>query len=128
MQKPISTKVHGILDYMTAGFLFALPRAMGWDKTVTHLMDMAGVSATAYSLFTRYELGLVRVLPMKAHLTMDALSGAAFLGASAMLDDEDPEVRACLASSRGVSLVGPASADACLRIRENASAEAGPAH
>ena len=25
MQKPISTKVHGILDYMTAGFLFALP-------------------------------------------------------------------------------------------------------
>ena len=98
MQKPISTKVHGILDYMTAGFLFALPRAMGWDKTVTRLIDMAGVSATAYSLFTRYELGLVRVLPMKAHLTMDALSGAAFLGASAMLDDEDAEVRACLAS------------------------------
>jgi len=26
------------------------------------------------------------------------MSGAAFFGASAMLDDEDPEVRACLAS------------------------------
>jgi hypothetical protein len=98
MQKPISTRVHGILDYMTAGFLFALPRAMGWSKTVTRLMDAAGMSATAYSLFTRYELGLVRVLPVKAHLTMDAMSGAAFLGAAAMLDDEDPEVRACLAS------------------------------
>jgi len=98
MQKPISTRMHGVLDYMTAGFLFALPRAMGWSKTVTRLMDMAGMSATAYSLMTRYELGLVRVLPMKAHLAMDAMSGAAFFGASAMLDDEDPEVRACLAS------------------------------
>ena len=29
MRKPISTRVHGIMDYMTAGFLFALPRAMG---------------------------------------------------------------------------------------------------
>src|SRR6478736_2628867 len=98
MRKPISTRVHGIMDYMTAGFLFALPRAMGWSKTVTRLMDAAGMSATAYSLFTCYELGLVRVLPMKAHLSMDAMSGAAFLGAAAMLDDEDPEVRACLAS------------------------------
>jgi hypothetical protein len=29
MQKPITTKVHGVLDYMTAAFLPTLPRVMG---------------------------------------------------------------------------------------------------
>src|SRR4051812_48692977 len=93
MQKPISPRVHGVLDYMTAGFLFALPRVMGWSKTVTRLLDASAATATAYSLMTRYELGLVKVLPMKAHLAMDAVSGAALLGAAAVLDEEDDEVR-----------------------------------
>src|SRR5215213_6565024 len=70
MQKPISPRVHGILDYMTAGFMFALPRVLGWSKTSTRLMDAAAGAATVYSLMTRYELGLVKVLPLKAHLAM----------------------------------------------------------
>ena len=97
MQKPISTKVHGILDFITAGMLMTLPRVMGWSKTVTHLLDSAAISAVGYSLLTRYEFGMVKVLPMKGHLTLDALSGGALIGAAAMLDDEDPEVRATLA-------------------------------
>lgn len=97
MRKPLSTRVHGVLDYMTAAFLHTLPRVMGWDRKVTRLLDCAGASATAYSLVTRYELGVVKVLPMKAHLALDALSGAALIGAAAMLDDEDDEVRGVLA-------------------------------
>ncbi len=97
MQKPIPTKVHGVLDYITASFLHTLPRVMGWSKPVTRLLDVAGSGATAYSFLTDYELGAIKVLPMKAHLTLDALSGAALIGAAAVMDDEDPEVRATLA-------------------------------
>ena len=97
MQKPIPTKVHGVLDYMTAAFLHTLPRAMGWSRQVTAVLDGAGAAATAYSLMTKYELGLVKVLPMKAHLTLDTLSGAGLIGAALLLDDEEPEVRAALA-------------------------------
>ena len=97
MQKPISTKVHGVLDYMTAAFLHTLPRAMGWSRPVTALLDGAGSAATGYSLLTKYEMGVVKVLPMKAHLTLDALSGAALVGAALLMDDEDPEVRATIA-------------------------------
>ena len=97
MQKPISPRVHGMLDYMTAGFMFALPRALGWSKTSTRLMDACAGAATVYSLMTRYELGLVKVLPMKAHLAMDAVSGAGLLGAAAVMEDEDPEVRCTIA-------------------------------
>ena len=46
---------------------------------------------------TRYEKGLVKALPMKAHLTMDALSGGMLIGAAVMLDEE-PEVRGTLAA------------------------------
>jgi hypothetical protein len=97
MRKPIPTKVHGVLDYMTAAFLHTLPRVMGWSDNVTRVLDVAGAGATGYSLMTDYELGLVRALPMKAHLTLDALSGGALIAAALVMVDEDDEVRATLA-------------------------------
>jgi hypothetical protein len=97
MRKPIPTKVHGVLDYMTAAFLHTLPRVMGWSPPVRTLLDVAGYSATSYSLLTDYEMGVVKALPMKAHLTLDALSGGALIGAAVIMDDEEPEVRATLA-------------------------------
>jgi hypothetical protein len=96
MQKPITTKVHGVLDYMTAGLLFTLPRAMGWSPTVTRLLGASALGAVAYSLLTRYELGAIKALPMKAHLTLDAISGGMLVGAAALLEDEDDDVRATL--------------------------------
>ena len=97
MRKPIPTTVHGVLDYMTAGLLFALPRVLGWGKCPTRVFDVAASGAVAYSLFTKYELGAVKVLPMKAHLAMDAMSGAALIGAAALMDEEDTDVRATMA-------------------------------
>ena len=76
MQKPIPTKVHGVLDYMTAAFLHTLPRVLGWSDNVTRVLDVAAGGATGYSLFTDYELGLVRRLGMPAHLGLDAVLGA----------------------------------------------------
>src|SRR5688572_14053237 len=98
MRKPISTKAHGVLDFMTAGLLVTLPRALGWSNCVTRLLDASAATTVVYSLLTRYELGAVKALPMKAHLAIDALQGGALIGASAFLEDEDPEVRATLAA------------------------------
>ena len=98
MRRPISTRTHGVLDYMTAGLLVTLPRALGWGDGVTRLLDASAATTVAYSLLTRYEMGLVKALPMKAHLALDAVQGGALIGASAFLQDEDPEVRATLAA------------------------------
>src|SRR5437764_10893166 len=75
MNKPISTMLHGVLDYVTAPTLMVLPRALGWGPKVTTLLSTAGLGVLAYSVLTRYELGLVKVLPMKAHLALDMASG-----------------------------------------------------
>jgi hypothetical protein len=96
MQK-MPTHVHGVVDYVVGATLAILPRALGWRGAPARLLEGAGIGAIAYSAMTNYELGVVRMLPMKAHLALDALSGGMLIGAAAMLDDEDEDVRATLA-------------------------------
>lgn len=87
--KVMPTRCHGYLDYLTAGALLVLPKALGLSPKVTALMQGAALGTVAYSLATRYELGLVKALPMKTHLALDALSGAGFIAAGALLDEPE---------------------------------------
>ena len=94
--KLFSTRMHGVLDYLTAGTLLTLPRALGWSQSVTRLLTNAGIGTIGYSLLTRYELGLVKVLPMQGHLILDAMSGAMLCGAPLLFPDEDTSVKGAL--------------------------------
>ena len=94
--KLFSTRVHGVLDYLTAGMLFALPRVFGWSEAVTRLLTNASIGTLVYSVLTRYELGLIKVLPMKGHLTLDALSGGLLCAAPFTFLDEDTPVTGAL--------------------------------
>ena len=87
--KPISTRAHSILDYLSAGALLALPRMMGWGPGATRLLTNAAIATLVYSLLTRYELGLVKKLPMKGHLALDGMSGTLLCAAPFLLLDED---------------------------------------
>jgi hypothetical protein len=73
--KLFSTKTHGVLDYTSVVALLALPRTMGWSKNVTNVLTASALGTLVYSLLTRYELGALKVLPVKTHLGLDALSG-----------------------------------------------------
>ena len=90
--KLFSTKMHGVIDYLSVGTLLTLPRALGWSEQVTRTLTGAAVGTLAYSLLTRYELGLVKALPMKGHLILDGMSGVTMLGAPLMFPDEDSDV------------------------------------
>ena len=74
----VSTKTHGILDYLTGAALLAAPRALGLEDVPSsaRTLQLAGGGATAYSLLSDYELGAVKLLPMPVHLALDAASGA----------------------------------------------------
>jgi hypothetical protein len=89
MYKPISTKTHGVLDYLSVGTLLALPRAMGWSRDLTNGMTALALGRLGYTLMTRHELGLWRKLPMSVHLALDAAGGAALGALPMMVGDED---------------------------------------
>ena len=94
--KLFSTKSHGILDYAVAGGLLVLPRALGWGPRTTRLLTGAGLATLAYSVLTRYELGVFKVLPMGAHLALDIAQGATLIAAPMFLGDETPDVAAAV--------------------------------
>ena len=73
----IPTEVHGALDYLASAVNLAFPRLLGLrDAPGAALVPRVdGLAGAGYSLITDYELGLVKVLPMPAHLAFDAAKG-----------------------------------------------------
>jgi hypothetical protein len=74
----ISTRTHGVLDYLTGLLLLAAPYALGFaDGTAAqYLPQTLGAALIGAALLTDYELGLIRVIPMSVHLTLDLAAGA----------------------------------------------------
>lgn len=73
----ITTRVHGYLDYAMGALLIAMPWLLGFDMNgpETWIMVALGIGAILYSLFTNYELGAFRMIPMTGHLWLDFFSG-----------------------------------------------------
>src|SRR3954466_3106545 len=92
----MSTRTHGVLGLLSAGTLLALPRVFGWGERVTKTLTTAAIGTLGYSLLTNYEFGMVRVLPMRAHLALDAASGLALCASPAMFPEEDRSTHAAL--------------------------------
>jgi hypothetical protein len=79
----LPTKIHGLMDYLMSIVLMGSPWLLGFARAggETWIPVILGVTMLIYSLFTDYEYGALRILPVKAHLFIDLLSGA-FLAAS----------------------------------------------
>lgn len=86
MEKFISTKVHGVLDYIMGVGLMSLPFLMNFRKKSAEsvIPITLGASAIMYSLITDYEMGVARGISMKTHLMIDKMSGF-LLAASPLL-------------------------------------------
>jgi len=72
MKKVIPTSVHGIIDYVIGILLLIAPGI--WKFSYGPAVTMArvvGAIIIIQPLFTRYEAGLFRVLPMPTHLVDD---------------------------------------------------------
>lgn len=75
--KPIPTKVHGILDYTTGALFMASPWLLDFadDDAARTVAVGTGVAVLGLSVLTDYEAGVVKRIPMAAHLTVDTLTG-----------------------------------------------------
>jgi hypothetical protein len=84
MWQPIDTRIHGALDYLTGGSLMAasqLPALRG--RFAGRVVLAAGIGHLAYSLVTDYELGVLKKLPYRVHLAVDASGAVGLIAAGA---------------------------------------------
>jgi len=84
--KIIDRKTHGYLDYLVGLLLIAAPFIFNFYEggSESWIPIILGAGTIVYSLITDYELGVVGMIPMKTHLTIDVVSGI-FLAASPWL-------------------------------------------
>lgn len=77
----ISTRVHGMMDYVLGLLLIAAPWVIGFADggAETWVPVILGAGMIVYSLMTAYEAGVVPMLSMPAHLGLDAAGGLLLL-------------------------------------------------
>src|SRR5947209_7024187 len=74
----IPTYVHGILDYVAGLALVFAPNIFGFagaGGAAEAVPRVLGVAVLLMALLTDYELGLIKLIPFKAHKTIDIVAG-----------------------------------------------------
>ena len=85
--KVIPTFVHGIIDYVGGIALLAAPNLFGFADAggaAVMIPRILGVIVLLQAISTRYELGVLKALPMKMHIMNDYIASL-FLAASPWL-------------------------------------------
>ena len=98
MAKPISRKQHAFVDFASAAVELALPRVLDAGPAARRLLTFSGTNAALLGLLTRHELGLIKLVPMRAHLALDGVFAATFLAAPLLLDEDDATTRVAVAA------------------------------
>ena len=77
--RPVDATLHGVVDYSAGTTLVTgFPRLAGIKGTRSaRQIRIAGAIHAGYSTLTDYPLGVVKVIPFKAHLALDAVGAIA---------------------------------------------------
>jgi hypothetical protein len=78
-KRPIDATMHGATDYTVGTALMTVfPRLVGIEGTQAgRQIRAAGAVHAGYSTLTDYPLGIVKAIPYKAHLALDAVGALA---------------------------------------------------
>jgi hypothetical protein len=114
--RPIDSTLHGVTDYSVGAVLMTVfPKVAGIEGTrSSRQIRTAGAIHAGYSTVTDYPLGIVKALPFKAHLALDAL-GALALAATPFVtgqwkkgtDQWVPHVALCLFELGSLAMTDP---------------------
>jgi len=111
MERPLNTKQHAMLDYVTGAAMPMLTKFFDAKTPARRLIGLVTGVTAGQTMLTDFEGGKVGLLPMQAHLTSDVVLGVSLLGAAALMKNESPKVRMMLAGIGAFSLVAAALTD-----------------
>ncbi len=73
----LSTRAHGVIDYLTGALLILVPYLFGFATGGIEqwLPQILGLAILGMSLITRYELSVAKIIPLGVHLGVDFAGG-----------------------------------------------------
>jgi hypothetical protein len=114
--RPVDATLHGVVDYTAAATLTTVfPKLAGVEGTrAASQIRLSGAIHGAYSTLTDYPLGVVRAIPFRVHLALDAI-GAVALAATPFLTGQYkrgpsqwvPHVGLCLFELASLAMTDP---------------------
>ena len=89
IMKIISSKVHGIIDYMTVIFLLCSPTLFKMEGTLcTFTYALAGIHF-ALTALTNFEPGLIKVIPFRIHGLIELIVSVALICLAYYFNSQD---------------------------------------
>ncbi|WP_353087115.1 hypothetical protein [Flavobacterium sp.] len=79
----INSKIHGTLDYASVLFLWASPTLFGLPENTSYFTYVLGFIHLTLTILTDFDLGLIKVIPLKIHGIIEAVV-AVLLGVTAL--------------------------------------------
>lgn len=77
MKKPISPRMHGVIDYVTVATTATMPRLLRFPKQAEQLAYVLAGGYGGLSSVTDYPLSVKRAVPFKMHGAAEAAVGMA---------------------------------------------------
>jgi hypothetical protein len=99
MTRPITSRLHGMLDYPTGLLLIAAPVVFGFadaGPAAVAIPVALGIMILLQSLVTNYEFSLVNLLPLVMHLAADVVGGVVLATSPFLFGFADEGVHAWL--------------------------------
>ena len=88
----LSSKLHGIIDYVVVIFLVASPSLFGLPEfTACCTYILAGIHLTL-TILTDFEVGLFKVIPFKVHGMIELIVSLALVGFAFYVGDKEGEL------------------------------------
>ncbi|NDD92140.1 hypothetical protein EBZ37_08655 [bacterium] len=77
----ISLKTHNVLDYVFGVVLALCPYLFNFSTidVARNLFQFVGIGLIVYSLLTNYRYSMIKLIPVRAHMALDVISGGLLL-------------------------------------------------
>jgi len=93
MTKPITPKIHGIIDYLSVPLLLLAGPVFAFDAMPAKITSTLAGIVLVYSAATAYPPGLVKLLSLNAHRVIDIILAAGLIAAPWLLHFEQSSAR-----------------------------------
>lgn len=102
----LDPRIHAYLDYLYVVTLAAAPSLLSFAGIAATLCYVTAIAVLGLSLFTRYDLGLVKLIPFPVHGTIELIASIAFVACPWLFGFAEVEISRNFFVAAGALLFG----------------------